>query len=206
MPEIPINPVRYPTLYRYLSGLPQGIDSYPDIQSTAEVAASIRATFGAELLRDDLPDYVKTAMAGVWHKTDWIPEVHFMTLNALVRDIVCRNDEKYYQFCFDTMKAAFSSPLMRSLMYVMSPSVLALATEKRWGKFKRGSVMKTIQSTSDGRVLQLTYPEKLYLDCMLGGFMKSIEAACRCTRVTSTEIEMKIISPTETHFTISWSI
>lgn len=206
MLDTTINPVRYPTLYRYLSGLPQGINSYPEYQVVSEFAVAIRKKYQAELQRDDLPNAVKDAMSGDWSKNQWLPEVHFMTLNALVRDIICRSDEKYLQFCFDTMKESYSSPLMRSLMFVMSPAVLALATEKRWSKYRRGVTMKSLQSSANGRVLQMIYPERLYLDCMIGGMGKSIGAALCCTRVKSYEVELKTVSATETQFIVSWQV
>ena len=203
-PPIPINPVRYPTLFRYVNGLPQGLDSYPDVQSSAEVAESIRQRFGAALVRDDLPDFIKDAMGMPWKRGTWIPEAHFMTLNALVRDVIYRNDEGYLQFCFDTMKAAYSSHLMRSVMFVMAPSVLALATEKRWSTFKRGVALKTLKSMPDGRLLSMTYPPRLYLTCMLDGVAKSIEAALSCTRAKQYSVITNVISDTECQFLISW--
>jgi hypothetical protein len=199
-----INPVRYPTLYRYHANLPQGLDSYPTILSSAGVADAPRHFFGDQLKRDDLPEGVKALLARPWPKNTWVPEVHFMTIMALVRDIIHRSDEKYLQYIYDAMRQQFSGPLMRSVMFVVSPAVLGLATERNWNAFKKGVPMKTLSSTPQGKVLGITYPPKLYLPSMLEGIGKSIEAAMSCTRATTFAVKTEIISDQECHFIASW--
>lgn len=206
MPDTFISPVRYPTLYRYLSGLPHGMDSYPTVLSAAAVADAPRQKFGDALKRDDLPEPIKKMLDTPWKKGTWIPEVHFMCVMALVRDVVHKSDEKYQQYIFEGMKEQYSGPLMRSVMFVLSPYVLCLTVEKRWGAFKRGVPMKSVQSDKDSCSMVITYPPRLYVVAMLEGMAKSFEAALSCTRVKAYSVKAKIISDEECHFVATWTI
>jgi hypothetical protein len=205
MPD-PINPVRYPTLYRYHVNLPEGLNSYPAAQCTAEVADAPRKKFGDALKRDDLPADVKKMLETPWPRGSWQPEVHFMTVMALVRDIIYKNDEKYLQYIFEGMLEHFNNPLKRSLVYVMSPSVLAMVIEQRWRAYKRGIGLKCIKSTPTGRTLQLTYPAKIYLPSMLDGIARSLEAGLSCTKIKSVGSTIHIISDQECEISFSWEI
>lgn len=201
-----VNPIRYPTLYRYIASLPQGIDSYPDMKALADVPAAIRIQFPHLVKKDDLPPAIVAALTAPWYSGTWIPEVHFMALNALVRDVIYKNDSGYLQFCFDTMKASFTGPVMKAVMLFVSPTMLAIGIEKRWGAYKRGSVMTSQVTSATSRTLVLKYPERLYLPCMLAGFGKSIEAGLACTHISGQSVETCIVSDTECHFFTQWTL
>ena len=156
--------------------------------------------------REDLPRDIRDVVRSNFSAQQWIPEVHFMLLNALVRDIYFKDDENYGKFCFETMKESYSGPFMRSVMYVMSPSVLALASEKRWSSYKRGVSLKCVSSSSEGRVLSLVFPRGLYLESMLLGMAKSIEAAISCTRAKTYATTYTVVNPQECVFTIHWTM
>jgi hypothetical protein len=199
-----INPLRYPTLYRYIASLPQGIASYPQMQTLADVPASIRLRFPNILQKEDLPADLTAALKLPWLSRTWIPEVHFMALNALVRDVIYKNDSGYLQFCFDTMKESFNSPLMRTMMLFVSPNLLAMNFEKKWNLYKRGSVISSQVTSPTSRLITLKYPERIYLPCMLAGFGKSIEAGLACTRVASQEVITQPVSDTECQYVTRW--
>ena len=197
--------MRYPTLYMYLVKLPDGMASYPEVQTLADLPIMVRQRWPDLIKRDDLPADVIAAISVPWKEGEWIADVNFMVLNALVRDVIYRNDEGYLQFCYDTMKASFSSTLMRAVMHFVSPSLLLMSAAKRWSMLKRGSTFRTIKIEKSRLYASLTYPPDMYHRCMLQGFGKSFEAAINCTKAKNATVEVEFVSHTECRYMMTWT-
>lgn len=200
----PVHPMRFPTLYMYLLRLPNGIQSHPQVKTLADVALLVRGRWPELPNHPDLPPDLRAALSAPWQKGEWVQETVFMALTALVRDIIYKDDEKYLQFCYDTSKEAYAGPVMRRLMHLVSPSLVVIGASKRWESFKQGTTFRTKNGKQESTTVVLTYPDHLYVRCMLEGFGKSLHAAIDCTKVSETSVQARIISPTECHYSIAW--
>lgn len=199
-----IHPMKYPTLYMYMSGLPDGIASYPQAQTRVDIGAQARSRWPDLADRPDIPQDIREAIQRPWVDGEWISEVVFMAYHALIRDVIYRDDTLFQQFCYDVSKESFSTPIMRAMMHFVSPALLVMGASKRWAMMKRGSELKAIKSAKDNLTVRLTYPPNLYHRCMLEGFSQSFRAGINCTRVTSCSVDVQPISEKECHFHAKW--
>lgn len=200
-----INPMRYPTLYMYMVNLPHGLASYPEAQTHGEVAIRVRDRFPNLAIKGDLPAEIVAAIEAPWQPNDWVSEVSFMTLAALVRDVIFRDDEKYLQFCYDSAKETFSSNLMRAVMHFVSPSLLMLGATKKWALIKKGTTLKVIKQEKHDMYISLSFPEGLYHKSMLSGFAEGFKAAINCTKAQNTVVVTEFTSRTECRYKGTWT-
>lgn len=200
-----INPIRYPTVYAYLSRLPAGLASFPDITCSVDMPLIIRTQFPDMHRKDDLPADVQQALSTDWQKKGRVPEAVFMLQNALVRDVVCRDDDKYLAFCYETTAQAFQGLIVRSLLFFISPKVAALGASRYWRLFKEGTTLTSIGGGKTDHTLALTHPEGLYLKCMLEGIGRSFLAAIDAAGAKNGTLQVQFKSFTTTHFVLSWS-
>lgn len=197
--------MRYPTLYMYMVNLPHGVASYPEAQSQAEMAISLRKRFPNLGVKGDLPPEIQAAIEAPWRPQEWVSEVTFMIMHALVRDVIYRNDEGFLQFCYDMAKETFSGPIMRSVMHFVSPSLLMLGATKKWPLLKRGTSLTVIKQEKNRMHISLTYPKGLYHKSMLHGIGQSFKAAIECTKAQDTVVTPEFPSQTEVRYVGSWT-
>lgn len=196
--------MRYPTLYMYLVRLPDSVASYPEVQTLSDLPLIVKQRWPDLVDRSDLPPDVVAAIQAPLKPGQWVSEVVFMTLNALVRDIIYRNDEGYLQFCYDTMKSNYESAFMRAVMHFFSPSLLAMSGSKRWAMLKKGTTITTLSHEKTKLSVSLTYPPNMYHKCMLEGFAKSFQAGIDCTRARNCIVHTLPKNTTECRFDIHW--
>lgn len=201
----PINPMRYPTLYMYMVNLPQGVESYPEAKTQGELAVRLRERFPNLGAKGDLPPDVMAAIGAPWRANEWVPEVSFMILHALIRDVVYRNDEGFLQLCYEMAKETFAGTMMRALMHFVSPSLLVMGATKRWPLLKQGTTLKAIKQEKNSLNMSLTYPKNLYHRSMLDGFAQSFKAAIDCTKAQNTSVQPNYFSPTECRYKVTWT-
>lgn len=204
MPPL-VNPIRYPTLYAYLCLLPDGVRSYPELRCTTQMHIAIRTQYPELMTRDDLPEDVQRAVRTEWPTGGRMPEVAFMIANALARDIVFRDDEKYRKFCYHTTWEMYQGLMMRSVLYFVSPKVMLLGATKYWQMFKEGSRLTSIGGGRSDHVLDLQHPERAYLKCMLEGFGQSLLAAADAAGAKGASVTVAYPEPVRTRFSLRWA-
>lgn len=199
-----IHPWRYPTLYTYMLKLPAGLSSYPEAQTTADLAIQVRERLPSTLPKEQLPKEIFRAVEAHWVPGQWISEVAFMTLLALARDLVFDNDDDFLRLCYDLAAASYSGKVMRSLMHFASPTLLLMGASKRWSIYKRGTELRSIKLDKHNLVASLHFPPNLYHKLMLRGFAQSFAAAIEGTRARNVSVEVQSHSSTECKYNITW--
>lgn len=185
--------------------LPHGVQSYPEVTTLGELALRLREKFPDLSARSDLPPDLVEAIQAPWKPDDWVPEVSFMILHALARDVIFRDDEKFQQFCYDMAKESFSGKLVRAVMHFVSPTLLLMSAAKRWSLFKKGAPMKILKMEKNRIYVSLTYPPNMYHRSMLNGFAYSYKAAIDGTKAKNSRVEPEVISLTECRFNATWT-
>ena len=199
-----IHPIRYPTAFAYLSSLPAGLLSYPEMRSSSQLALDTRKRWPDLHRRDDLPADVQAALGAPWPAGSWVSEVAFMLQTALVRDVIYRNDEAYLRFCYEATADNLSGLTARALLFFASPKMTILGCRRHWSSLKVGSELTSIGGGKSDHELGLRYPAGAYIGCMLQGFGQSFLAAIAASGATRPQIDVKTVSREECRFYLRW--
>jgi len=165
----------------YLASLPNGLDSYPDALANIDVYENHRRRLAQHTERQSLPGPLGDVIFG--SPKGWVSDVAGTCLPLLLRDVVFDDDAALMAFTQEGMAQLYSNPLYRTLMRVLSPSLILMGAARRWGTFRRGSSLaaQPLADTPGRRnyELTLTYPPGLYppllLDTVTVAFRTSVE-------------------------------
>lgn len=199
----PFDAAALPYTAAYFQGLPHGLDSYPKCQVRADVAREILKRFPQIFQHPGVSPEVVQRLRGSLTREEWMPDVQGIITRVLVRDIVCASDEEYDKWSYDVAGELFKRKLFKMLMYVLSPTLVLLGTEKRWGTFRRGT---TLKSRVDGNtaVAELTFPRNLYTPIVLRGFGEAFRASLVAARAVDPQIELLVAEPELARWSVHW--
>jgi hypothetical protein len=205
---MPLDSALLPLAAAYLETLPQGLESF--------VGCAIRNTVFEPHVRDfsrlgaepGLPEPIADLLSGRLSDRQWVPEVVFQASYLVVRDLAFRDDAAFHRWIFGSNQEMFDKPLIRNLMRLVSPSLIALGATKRWGSFHQGSELVPVSAeTVDGRtvtVTQLRYPEGLFPRTFLVGLEHAFLAAIVAARAREPRVLLSAVETGQATFTASW--
>jgi hypothetical protein len=199
----PFDPTSLPHTAAYFRGLPNGLESYPNCQVRADVAAEILRLFPQILEHPGIsPEVVKTIRDSL-AKKDWMPDVQGVVARLLVRDIACETDEEYLDWSYRVAGELFKRQIFKVLMYVLSPTLVLLGTEKRWGTFRRGTMLKS-RVDNHSAITELAFPTNLYTPVVLSGFGEAFRASLAAARATDPRVELVEATSERACWSVRW--
>ncbi len=198
---------RLPHVTAYLDALPGRPESFRSCEVRREVLDRYSQEF-ARLARDPgVPESAAKLLSG---KTldGWVPEVDFQLAHLAVRDLAFTTDAAFHQWTFSMNKELFDKPLLRTLMRLLSPTLVILGASKRWHALHRGSTLTTGKvEESNGRVhttARLTFPSGLFSRLFLEGLEHGFAAAVAGARGLETRVELQTIAEASADYRISF--
>lgn len=192
-----LDPLRLPRAAAYLASLPNGLESFPSCRVRDVTVEPYARAFGALAEEPGLPTPLVDLFAGVGGGS-YYPEVVFQAAHLVVRDRVFDADAPFYEWIFNANALLFDRPIVRSLMRLVSPSLIVLGATKRWGAFHDGSELTANRAVVSGNRAEtfshLKYPSGLFSSVFLGGlehvFMAALLASsARGPRVRLARVE-----------------
>lgn len=158
----------YPNLTQYLSGLPNGLDSYPACRTKASLLRTLLDVHEPHFTVDTLPPRLQALVTTPPSPGAWIHEVEYQAALLAVGDLQRLADSEYPRLTFAVAAHLFDSPMYRVLMHVASPNWLLKGTSLRWGLFRQGTKLNTRSGRASGSV-RLTFPPGLFnRRCLIG--------------------------------------
>lgn len=192
-----LDPDRLPRAAAYLASLPKGLDSFPSCRVRDVTVEPYARAFGALADEPELPTLLVDLFAGAGGGSSY-PEVVFQAAHLVVRDRVFEDDAPFYEWIFNANALLFDRPIVRSLMRLVSPSLIVLGAAKRWGAFHDGSELTADRVVISGdraaTFSHLKYPSGLFSKVFLGGlehvFMAALlSSSARAPRVKLARVE-----------------
>jgi hypothetical protein len=199
---------RFPTTRAYLTGLPQGLESHPTCEARVEVFEPFFAPFPALRRLPGVPGPVSALLCGDHASHAWVPEVVAQAALLIVRDSCLRSDAEFMKLSLEVNRASFDKPLVRSLMRLVSPTLMVMGASKRWGTFHRGSTLQAAPTMkSGGRTLvgaRLAFPDGLFPPLFLSAVMEAFRAALSGARGKNVELDLAEATRTFAAYRVSW--
>jgi len=206
MPDL--DPARFPRAAAYLKGLPEGLGSYPACAARVVIAEGHAREHGGIAAGFVPPEPVGSLFRGALEPTAWVPEVAFQVANLMVRDAAFRSDAAFHEWTYEKSRELVDKPFLRTLMRLMSPTLIVVGSAKRWGEFHRGTKLDagTVEAPG-GRArtrATLTFPEGLFPKLFLEGLERAFAAAIDGARGKNPLVRLAEATPTQARFDVTW--
>ncbi len=118
-----------PRVSRYLRGLPDGLDSYPEVQIKGSTARAVIENLPAHANIDDVPEEVRSMLTNPPPVSAWIPEVHMIALVHAMRDLWFTSEEEQLAWVHENIARLFGGRFYRVLFGLISPMRLAKSSK-----------------------------------------------------------------------------
>jgi len=199
---------RFPRLARYLAVVPRGLAAYPECSVARHAFDPYRRDHGALAAADGLPRRVRALYAPDAALPEWLPEVEFQAAVLAARDAYSGTDEAFCRWVGTITAESFDNPVLRTLMRLVSPSLVVLGAARRWTMFHRGSELTTEPQEPLGArsrsLATLRYPEALFSEFCAQALAAAFEATARSSRGTHVLVRLIAYSSTQCRFDVSY--
>ena len=122
----------------YLSGLPEGVDSYRGYEQKGSIFREFMKGFAASKLLAELPLAAAALVRTPPAVSQWVPEVHANVVWVAARAALFESDEAFSNMAYQQNLRLISSPLYSILFRLVSPERILKTAASRWGQFHRG--------------------------------------------------------------------
>jgi hypothetical protein len=195
-----------PRTRAYAESLPQGLDSYPELQVKGSAVVVMLRSLPETIDLDRFPDELRDMLEHPPTVSAWTPEVHFVAFCIAARELMFESDEGFLEWAEEGYKGYFSASFYRILFAVISPQRLARGADKKWGALRRGSRREMTEATEQFNRGRLVFPRNafplFYLKILRKGFL----VAYRLSRAANAEVRLVDWSTTEASFEIIYDV
>lgn len=175
----------------YLDQLPNGLASYPECTARLEIFMVLLDRIPKERWDRRFAAAIAPHLTNV--RRAWVPEVLCSTITMMLRDHLA-SDEALQTVAYAESLALYKRPLYRALMMVLSPTLLAMGTARRWGATHQGTELEAVKWEHDGEEttvdLELRHPPGLFQRLHHLAYGEAFRAAADVTRAKSVSVEV----------------
>jgi hypothetical protein len=197
----------FSTLEKYVTSLPDGLDSYPDCRATG---ATFRNLLSAVSLPLDagLPAVLEKWIRAHPSENEWLPVVHLCALHAAVFDSMFAHESgmaAYVEWTFQRNKTMLAAPVYAPIVTAGSPELLLAAYRARWSVFYRGCTLDAISATKTSMTFRLSYPAYCWPEVSRLSLAAAFRAGLTLMNAQSLDVRSSEISPRASQFDLRWS-
>lgn len=196
--------IKLARLEHYLSGLPAGLDSYPECLAKGALVRNTLEVEAIPELERALPEPLRRLAAEPPVGSEWIPEVWFDALLLAVSDVRGLDDTRLGDWTRARNRALFRSPAYRILMAVATPAQLIRFAGARWSNWHRGSVLEMEGIADEGVRFGLQFPPGLFDASMLRVYGEAFTAALEMANARQPRVRVLDASATSCRYLASW--
>jgi hypothetical protein len=204
---VALDSIRLPETSKYLAALPLGLESFPGCTVRDVTIDTYVRDFSGLAEEPGLPQPVAELLRGHL-RAAWLPETVFQVANLVVRDLAFPSEVSFFEWIFKANAELFERPLLRSLMRLLSPTLIVIGASKRWGAFHRGSELAAGRVSRTGErdetVARLRYPSGVFSPTFLTSLEQVFLAALAASRARDPRVELGAVGPAEAEYRVSW--
>jgi hypothetical protein len=187
---------------KYIRSLPQGIHSFPDCVTRAEITLAMLEEFPALLSASEAPPDLMASLRCLKDPQQYLPEALFMSARHMLMDSM-KNEADFIEWHHQVAKRVFLRPLYRALMFVMSPSLVLTNATKRWTAFRRGTHLESKVSKHEAH-LTLHFPPGLYTPLIQRALGQSFRAAVEVAGGRDASSTVSGEEPGRAYYVVRW--
>lgn len=202
LPAPPLDEIgeRYPRLVAYLSGLEDGLGSYPEcIVRSGLVDAIVE---GAPDGLEPTPPFV-AALLSRPHRP-WTSEVVLQATILAIADRSRMSTRAFQEWSRAMNREVYRSPVYRALMAFFSPATLLERGAARWGSFRRGTALEVERRGDREAELRLAFPPRVFVAELLESFAVAFAVAFEHSRAKRASVDLTGSTATSAAFVARW--
>lgn len=189
---------------RYVAGLPDGLDSYPECLAKGSVLRSTLLQQPVEQIAARLPAPLRLLVTDPPVDSEWLSEARFVAIYHAVADVRGYSDADVQSWSRDRNRVLFRNPAYRILMAVSSPATLLRGAAMRWANWHRGSTLEVDGILDVGVRATLRFPPGLFDDLMLKSFGEAFVAGLELARAKAPASTVELVEPGAARYLVSW--
>jgi hypothetical protein len=191
---------RYPRLVAYLSGLADGLGSYPEcLVRSGLVDAIVEA---APEISEPTPPFVEALLSRP--ARPWTSEVVLQATLLAIGDRSRMSARAFQEWTREMNREVYRSPVYRALMAFFSPVTLLDRGAARWASFRRGSALEVERHGDRGADLRLSFPPRVFTGELLESFAGAFAVALEHSRAKQASVELRSSTATAAAFFARW--
>ena len=195
-----------PRAARYLRALPDGLDSYPEIQLKGSTARAVIENLPSHANINDVPEEVRWMLTNPPPVSGWFPEVHMITLVHVMRDLWFTSEEQQLEWVHDNIKNLFGGSLYKVLFGLISPMRLAKSSKRAWASLRRGSEREILEMSDNHNLGRVIYPQNCYDSFYMEVIALALKVAYGMSRAKAPRVRILSCSPTVSEIEVVYDV
>ncbi|MFO7566294.1 MAG: hypothetical protein R6X02_26865 [Enhygromyxa sp.] len=195
----------YPRLAAYLDQLPEGLDSYTECEAKVLVHRTVYA-FAEQPLRG-LPAVLQAHIDASAPAKPWIPQCHTLALILAIVEARGLSPAEEAKWIRSAASLLFSTPMVRLLIWAVSPRLMIKGADIRWSAFFRGSNLHAKLGEGEGEAeLELRAPPALFDPSLAAIFTDVLRSALSYSEYDSSSAQLELVDfqPGCIRYAVSW--
>ena len=192
----------------YLARLPDGLDSYPEVQTKASIVKLHLRGLPRERLAAMLPPELHEYLASDLPPSLWIPDAKANCVFLAARDAYCPDDEAFRAHSLERNVEYLSGPFFRAVLKILSPERLMKTAGLGWNQAHRGLPMELSVRKEGPRSIALATlrpPADLVPRLVAEGYLTAYQAILDHHGVRDLRLRTVEFAPTRIVMEASWS-
>ncbi len=186
----------------YLSRLPEGIASYPDVVVKGTIVRSMIETSPTPLVATELPSELHELLRSPPLPTEWVPEVPVLTLMLAYQERI--PEQRYDSWVEARNLALLANPLYRALFAMIGPERIYSSAAKRWGAFRRGTSVEIVEKRPHWVQIALSYPRHLHDAATLHTVAIAFRVTAMVGGASSSQSRVERFDATRADIVVEW--
>lgn len=147
-----------PLLNAYLASLPQGLESFPEVQQKGSIVQSFLEGVPIQQHLSSLPRPIAELVKHLPPPSAWISEVKAAALYLACADLCFPSAEAYVEFAYRANRKIIEGPIYAMLFRMLGVKRIVNVVAGRWEQFHRGTSLKVVHFEGTEGRLRLDCP------------------------------------------------
>ncbi|MFO0599105.1 MAG: protein kinase [Myxococcaceae bacterium] len=204
LPKTPTGP-KTPLMTAYLSLLPNGLDSFPEVQAKGSIVQSfldgVPIHKHLAVLPPALADLVKRPPL----PSAWVSEVRMAALFMACADLCFPDPDAWVEFAYRANKKIIEGPLYSVLFRVLGVKRIVSGVASRWEQFHRGTTLTVVKFDANEGHLKLTSPHRATPLVFAKAHGTAIRATVEIVGAKNVKVDTTESGPGVFDFRVTWT-
>ncbi|MBL8910427.1 MAG: protein kinase [Archangium sp.] len=201
----PAGSLKTPHLDQYLAGLPNGFESYPQMQQKGSIVHSFLDGVPIHQHLAGLPAPVAELARRPPPPSAWISEVQAFGLFLACADLCFPNSDAWVEFAYRANKKIIEGPLYAMLFRMLGVKRIVKVVAGRWDQFHRGTSLSVVKFDEHEGLLRLEGPPNGTPLVVAQAHGTAVRATVEIVGAKNVSVKCTASSPTTFDYVCTWT-
>lgn len=197
--------LKTPLLDKYLAGLPNGFESYPEMQQKGSIVHSFLDGVPIHQHLAGLPAPVAELARRPPLPSAWISEVKAFSLFLACADLCFPTSDAWVEFAYRANKKIIEGPLYAMLFRMLGVKRIVKVVAGRWDQFHRGTSLSVVKFEEHQGLLRLDGPAYGTPLVVAQAHGTAVRATVEIVGAKNVSVQCTASSPTTFDYVCTWT-